>query len=86
MPGARKEWGLYYYYHTMAKCLDTLGLDYVIDARGQKHNWRADILEALAKRQRPDGSWVNNTHWMEADANLVTGYALMALSYCRPKE
>jgi squalene-hopene/tetraprenyl-beta-curcumene cyclase len=86
MPGARKEWGLYYYYHTMAKCLDALGLDYVADARGQKHNWRADILDALAKRQRPDGSWVNNTHWMEADPNLVTGYALMALSYCRPKE
>jgi squalene-hopene/tetraprenyl-beta-curcumene cyclase len=85
MPGARKEWGLYYYYHTMAKCLDALGLDEVVDAKGQRHNWRADILGALAKRQRPDGGWVNNTHWMEADPNLVTGYALMALSYCRPK-
>ena len=86
MPGVRKDWGLFYYYHTMAKCLDALGMDYVVDAKGQKHNWRADILNALAKRQRPDGSWVNNTHWMEADPNLVTGYALMALSYCRPKE
>jgi squalene-hopene/tetraprenyl-beta-curcumene cyclase len=86
MPEARKEWGLYYYYHTMAKCLDALGMDYVVDAKGQKHNWRADILGALAKRQRPDGSWVNNAHWMEADPHLVTGYALMALSYCRPKQ
>ncbi len=86
MPGARKDWGLYYYYHTMAKCLDALGLDYVTDAKGKQHNWRADILDALARRQRPDGSWANNGHWMEGDPNLVTGYALMALSYCRPKE
>jgi squalene-hopene/tetraprenyl-beta-curcumene cyclase len=86
MPGARKEWGLYYYYHTMAKCLDALGMDHVVDAKGKKHNWRADILQALARRQRADGSWANNSHWMEADPNLVTGYALMALSYCRPKE
>jgi squalene-hopene/tetraprenyl-beta-curcumene cyclase len=85
MPEQRADWGLYYYYHTMAKTLDTLGLDYVVDAHGKKHDWRADITAALAKRQRPDGSWVNENHWMEADPNLVTGYALMALSYCRPK-
>jgi squalene-hopene/tetraprenyl-beta-curcumene cyclase len=85
MPGKRAEWGLYYYYHTMAKCLDTLGVDYVEDAEGKKHDWRKDITLALAKRQRPDGSWIGDAHWMEADPNLVTGYALMALSYCRPK-
>ena len=44
------------------------------------------VLGALAKRQRPDGSWANVSHWMEADPNLVTGYALMALSYCRPRD
>jgi squalene-hopene/tetraprenyl-beta-curcumene cyclase len=85
MPPTRAQWGLYYYYHTMAKALDVLGVDYVVDAKGQKHDWRRDLTQALAKRQRPDGSWVNNQHWMEADPNLVTGYALMALSYCRPK-
>jgi squalene-hopene/tetraprenyl-beta-curcumene cyclase len=85
MPGPRSQWGLYYYYHTMAKTLDTLGLDYVVDAKGMKHDWRADITAALAKRQQADGSWVNDSHWMEADPNLVTGYALMALSYCRPR-
>jgi squalene-hopene/tetraprenyl-beta-curcumene cyclase len=87
MPEVRKEWGLYYYYNTMAKCLDALGLDNVVDAKGQKHDWRADILGALAKRQRSDGSWAGNVgNWMESDPNLVTGYALMALSYCRPKQ
>jgi squalene-hopene/tetraprenyl-beta-curcumene cyclase len=69
----------------MAKTLDLLGKDTVVDAQGVKHDWRADITAALAKRQRADGSWANDSHWMEADPNLVTGYALMALSYCRPK-
>jgi squalene-hopene/tetraprenyl-beta-curcumene cyclase len=84
MPKARADWGLYYYYHTMAKCLDVLGIDEVVDAKGGKHNWRADLVNALAKRQQANGSWVNNNHWMEAEPNLVTGYALMTLSYCRP--
>jgi squalene-hopene/tetraprenyl-beta-curcumene cyclase len=87
MPGIRREWGLFYYYNTMAKTLDVLGVDRVTDAKGQKHDWRADITSALAKRQQPNGSWTNSSHnWMEGDPNLVTGYALLALSYCRPKQ
>jgi squalene-hopene/tetraprenyl-beta-curcumene cyclase len=85
MPGDHTQWGLYYYYHTMAKCLDLIGVDEVIDANGIHHNWRAEITSALAKRQRPDGSWINVNHWLEADPNLVTGYALMALAHCKPK-
>jgi squalene-hopene/tetraprenyl-beta-curcumene cyclase len=87
MPAVRARWGLYYYYHTMAKCLDTLGLDEIVDAAGKKHDWRADLTAALAKRQQSDGSWLNdNAHWMEGDPNIVTGYALMALSHCKPKK
>ena len=87
MPEPRAEWGLYYYYHTMAKCLDVLGVDEVTDAKGKKHDWRADITAALAKRQKDDGSWANEQdHWMEGDPELVTGYALMALSHCKPKK
>lgn len=85
MPSQFARRGLYYYYHTMAKCLHTLGIDEVIDAKGVKHDWRADLTAALAKRQRPDGSWLNeDDRWMEGDPNLVTGYALMALAYCKP--
>lgn len=88
-PGMRKpqaQWGLYYYYHTMAKCLHTMGVDEVVDAAGKRHDWRADITAALAKRQKPNGSWSNDMdRWMEGDPNLVTGYSLMALSYCKPR-
>jgi squalene-hopene/tetraprenyl-beta-curcumene cyclase len=87
MPDVRSQWGLYYYYHTMAKCLDVLGVDEVVDSQGNKHDWRHDLIEALAKRQRPDGSWVNESeHWRESDPNLDTGYALMALSHCKPRK
>jgi squalene-hopene/tetraprenyl-beta-curcumene cyclase len=84
MPAGQGDRGLYYYYHTRAKCLDTLGVQEVVDAKGERHDWRADLLAALAKRQRPNGSWQNDKdQWMEGDPNLVTGYVLMTLGYCR---
>lgn len=77
--------GLYYYYHTFAKALDAMKQDELVDASGKPHNWRAELLAELAKRQRPDGSWLNdNNRWLEGDANLVTGYALLTLTHCRP--
>ncbi|MBC8353921.1 MAG: terpene cyclase/mutase family protein [Planctomycetes bacterium] len=78
--------GLYYYYHTFAKALDAMRVEQVEDEAGAKHNWRAELIRELAKRQQPDGSWLNeNDRWLEGDPNLVTGYALLALSYCKPK-
>lgn len=85
MPKATADRGLYYYYHTFAKALALLGEPVIVDAQGQAHNWRADLIAALARRQKPDGSWINeNDRWMEGDSNLVTGYALLALAYCKP--
>ena len=79
--------GLYYYYHTFAKALNAMGVDKVEDADGVKHDWRRELRQELLSRQRPDGSWVNeNPRWMEGEPSLVTGYALLALSYCRPAE
>jgi squalene-hopene/tetraprenyl-beta-curcumene cyclase len=78
--------GLYYYYHTFAKALDALKQDVFVDQQGVKHDWRAELRAELARRQLPDGSWVNEAdRWMEGDPNLVTGYALLALSYCKPQ-
>ncbi len=78
--------GLYYYYHIFAKALDSLGEDSIEDGKGVKHDWRRELTEELARRQQPNGSWVNqqSTRWMEGDPNLVTSFALLALSYCRP--
>ena len=86
MPKLRSQWGLYYYYHTMAKCLTVLGIDTIVDDKGKKHDWRKELTAELTRRQKADGSWVNEMdRWMEGDPNIVTGYALMALSYCKPK-
>ncbi|MGA2061094.1 MAG: prenyltransferase/squalene oxidase repeat-containing protein [Thermoguttaceae bacterium] len=79
--------GLYYYYNVFAKSLDALGDDMFEDAAGKKHDWRRELAEELFSRQKEDGSWINgNTKWMEGDPNLATGFALLALSYCRPKK
>lgn len=81
-PGLDKQ-GLYYYHHTFAKALEAVGSDVVIDAAGKKHFWRNDLIGELAKTQNPDGSWVNKVpRWNEGDPNMVTAFALLALSHC----
>jgi squalene-hopene/tetraprenyl-beta-curcumene cyclase len=89
-PGMPKELGqrgLYYYYHTMAKTLDLMEMNEFTDSEGKKHDWRADLVAALAKRQKDNGSWLNeNDRWMEGEPNLVTGYCLMTLGHCKAKK
>lgn len=78
--------GLYYYYNTFAKAMDVLGQGEFEDAKGVKHDWRKELYEELASRQKENGSWVNdNQRWMEGDPNLATSFALLALTYCRPE-
>jgi squalene-hopene/tetraprenyl-beta-curcumene cyclase len=76
--------GLYYYYHTFAKALDAVGKAELVDDEGKTHDWKTELVEHLAKLQQPNGSWVNaQPRWLENDPNLVTGYVLLALSYCK---
>jgi squalene-hopene/tetraprenyl-beta-curcumene cyclase len=76
------QMGLYYYYHTFAKALDLLEIDSFADADGSRHDWRTDLLHALADRQKEDGSWSNpEKRWLESDGRLVTAYALLAISH-----
>jgi squalene-hopene/tetraprenyl-beta-curcumene cyclase len=77
--------GLYYYYHTFAKAMAALGEDRFADAKGQKHDWRRELFDELKKRQRDDGSFLNkgDRAFGEADPNLATAFALLALSYAR---
>ncbi|MFP4105837.1 MAG: prenyltransferase/squalene oxidase repeat-containing protein [Phycisphaerae bacterium] len=73
--------GLYYYYNMMAKALNAWGEPTITDSDGNEHNWRAELIDALAKRVRDNGSWVNTGHerWLESDPVLVTCYATGAL-------
>ncbi|MGC4002760.1 MAG: terpene cyclase/mutase family protein [Pirellulales bacterium] len=76
--------GLYYYYVTFAKALHATGEKTFVDSAGKSHDWRADVTGAIVERQKPDGSWSNSApRWMEADPNIATAYALLALSYAK---
>ena len=54
-PGLGNQ-GLYYYYQTFGKAMAALGQDTFVDEAGTAHDWRKDLTEALASRQRPDSS------------------------------
>lgn len=78
-PGLGQQ-GLYYYYHTMSRALRIAQQDEFADAKGEKHNWRTELIDALLTRQHEDGSWVNQAdRWMEGNPALVTAYAVLAL-------
>ena len=71
-PGVGPQ-GLYYYYHTLARALFVAQQDEITDVKGTKHNWREELINAIASRQSADGSWTNEAdRWMEADPALVT--------------
>ena len=71
---------LYYYYMTMARCLNACGVEQVVDAKGKPHDWRTELVQQLLNLQRPDDSWFNeNGRWMERIPELVTAYALLAV-------
>ena len=71
--------GLYYYYQTFAKAMALLGKPTLVDSRGKEHDWRSELIAALAKRQAPNGSWVNPTdRFMEGDPHIATSFALLA--------
>lgn len=83
-PGMGQQ-GLFYYYHTFAKALDTMKVGQLEDADGIKHDWRKDLGHHILSQQKENGSWVNKEpRWYEGDPNLTTAYALMALVYCEP--
>lgn len=84
-PGLGSDQGLFYYYHTFAKALTVLGQDTVTDVKGVKHDWRAELVTALKRRQKEDGSFINTAEerWMEGNPVLATTYVVMALTEAR---
>lgn len=80
MPAAQAQEGLYYYYHVFAKAMHAWGEETFLDAGRRPHQWRLELCAALAERQRPDGSWVNEEdRWYEGNPHLVTSYSVLAL-------
>ena len=80
MPQAQSRAGLFYYYHVFAKALRTWGEPIVVDTSGVEHNWRHELIDALAEQVNDDGSWVNNAdRWWEGNPVLATCYSVLAL-------
>ncbi|MDR2761899.1 MAG: terpene cyclase/mutase family protein [Planctomycetaceae bacterium] len=76
--------GLFYYYHTMSKALGVMDEKEIVDAKGKKHDWKAELTDQLLASQKSDGSWINEAspQWMENDPHLVTGFVLIVLAEC----
>ena len=72
------ESGLYYYYLTLARALHAYDQP-TIPANGGQVDWRVALVDALTKRQKPDGSWAGEARFRESDPVLVTAYGVLAL-------
>lgn len=79
--------GLFYYFLSMGKALDTLGEESFVDAAGNAHPWRTELSERILSMQRPDGSWrnENSPRWWEGNPVLATAYGLLVLEAALPE-
>lgn len=77
--GNVSESGLFYYYHTASRTLHAYGQSVVTDAAGKQHDWRHELIDKLASIQKPDGSWVGQSKWMENNPTLATAFAVLSL-------
>ena len=83
-PKVAAQQGLFYYYHVFAKCLAAVGKKTVTTPTGERA-WANDLFAAFAKRQKPDGMFINeNDRWWEKDPVLVTAYSINAMNYAYP--
>jgi squalene-hopene/tetraprenyl-beta-curcumene cyclase len=73
------KYGLYYFLHTLARAMNEYDQPVITDINGAKHDWRNELIEKLASLQKPDGSWIGESRWMESNPVLVTSYVLGAL-------
>lgn len=84
-PGVGNTQGLYYYYLTLASGLSAWNGDVIVDAKGVRHDWRAEYEAQMKSVQHPDGSYANNTadRWMEQVPELATAYVVLGLQHVR---
>ena len=78
-PGLGQQ-GYFYYIHAVSRALHASQMESIADAKGVAHDWRAELIAAIASRQREDGSWKNTAErWEESSEELATIYAVLAL-------
>ena len=57
-------------------------MDEITTAKGEKRNWRADVIGKLLSLQRENGEWYNeNNRYMERLSELVTAYCLITMEF-----
>ncbi len=74
------DYGLYYYYLTLARALDAYDQP-VLDTPFGPIDWRVELIDKLEELQHDDGSWSGNAKWLENDPTLVTAYVVTALNH-----
>jgi len=81
LPKLQSQQGLFYYYQVFAKSLRMWGQNEIEDTKGVKHNWRHELIDALAERAAKDGSWINKSskRWNEGNPVLATCFAMLAV-------
>lgn len=82
MPPAQSQEGVYYYYLAFARALRAWGeTEILVGEDKTPRNWRAELVEELARRVKPDGSFFNDkaSRWSEGNPVLVTAYEVQAL-------
>jgi squalene-hopene/tetraprenyl-beta-curcumene cyclase len=82
-PGTSKRHGIFYYYNALAKVMSAMGEDSFVDGKGQRRNWRNELVNKLLSLQNADGSWANldSNAWWEDRPQLVTAWAVIALEH-----
>jgi len=82
MPEKQKLQGHFYYLMTMSRALDAWGSSSLTLSDQSRVDWANALIDQLVRMQAEDGSWTNTAdRWMEGDPNLVTAYALIALTH-----
>jgi squalene-hopene/tetraprenyl-beta-curcumene cyclase len=74
------QYGLYYYFHTLARALNAYDEPTLTDAQGNRHDWRVELVDKLAGLQKADGSFAGEKRFMEDNPVLVTSYVAIALA------
>jgi squalene-hopene/tetraprenyl-beta-curcumene cyclase len=78
-PGAGQV-SLFYYFNVFGKALSTWGEQFLVDGKGAKRDWYADLAERVMSLQREDGSWVNpEPKYWEGNPLVASAWALFAL-------